>query len=44
MQTTTAFAPTEDDLADGLFDAPVIVFALPSAPPDDAEEPEQGEP
>ncbi|HSF65318.1 MAG TPA: hypothetical protein VLA78_13080 [Paracoccaceae bacterium] len=44
MQTTTAFAPTDDDLAEGLFDTPVIVFAPPPAAPDDAEESEQGEP
>ena len=44
MQTTTAFAPTDDDLAEGLFDVPVIAFAFPDPAPDDAEESEQGEP
>jgi hypothetical protein len=44
MQFTTAFAPTDEDLAEGLFDAPIIVFAPPPGAPDDAEEPEAGEP
>lgn len=44
IQSTAAFAPTDDDLSEGLFDTPIIVFAPPPPAPDDAEEPEQGEP
>lgn len=40
MQESTAFAPTQDDLEEDLFDAPIITMApLPTE-----EEPEQGEP
>jgi hypothetical protein len=41
MQHTTAFAPTEEDLEEGYFDAFVLTFAAPDLP---EEEPEQGEP
>jgi hypothetical protein len=40
MQETTAFAPTPEDLEDGLFDAPIITMA----PAPVEEEAEQGEP
>lgn len=41
MQSTAAFAPTEEDLAEGYFDPMVITFApLPA----EEDEPEQGEP
>lgn len=49
MQFTTAYAPSDDDLAEDFFGVPVLTMrpqhttAMPPAP-DDAEEAEQGEP
>jgi hypothetical protein len=44
MQFTTAYAPTHDDLAEDFFGVPVLTMIPPPATPEDAEEPEQGEP